>query len=91
MLLDFKSNFRDTNANRNWLQELAIYSQPFYMDQYGYKLRIKAYLDGRDRGKGTHLSLYLSIMKGEYNAILEYGVLVEYNTLLGSKLFNQKT
>jgi len=53
-------------------EEIAIFSQPFYTSQYGYKLRIKAYLNGRDRGKGTHLSLYLIIMKGEYDALLEW-------------------
>ena len=53
-------------------EELAIFSQPFYTSQYGYKLRIKAYLNGRDRGKGSHLSLYLIIMKGEYDALLEW-------------------
>ncbi|EDO49545.1 predicted protein [Nematostella vectensis] len=53
-------------------EELAIFSPPFYTSQYGYKLRLKAYLNGRDRGKGTHLSLYIIIMKGDYDALLEW-------------------
>ena len=57
---------------RNSDEELAVFSLPFYTSQYGYKLRIKAYLNGRDRGKGTHLSLYLIIMKGEYDALLDW-------------------
>ena len=53
-------------------EELAIFSQPFYTSQYGYKLRLKAYLNGRDRGKGTHLSLYVIIMKGEFDGLQEW-------------------
>lgn len=52
--------------------EFAIFSPPFYTSQYGYKLRLKAYLNGRDRGKGSHLSLYIIIMKGDYDALLEW-------------------
>lgn len=53
-------------------EELAIFSPPFYTSQYGYKLRLKAYLNGRDRGKTSHLSLYIIIMKGEYDALLDW-------------------
>ena len=66
-------NFRfQFDAARSSDEEVAIFSQPFYTSQYGYKLRIKVYLNGRDRGKGTHLSLYLIIMKGEYDNLLEW-------------------
>ena len=66
-------NFRQQfEQARNSEEEIAIFSQPFYTSQYGYKLRLKAYLNGRDRGKGTHLSLYLIIMKGEYDALLDW-------------------
>ena len=53
-------------------EDLAIFSPPFYSSQYGYKMRLKAYLQGRDRGKLTHLSLYIIIMKGEYDALLDW-------------------
>ena len=66
---NFRSQFE---LARNSEDELAVFSQPFYTSQYGYKLKIKAYLNGRDRGKGTHLSLYLIIMKGEYDALLDW-------------------
>ena len=47
-------------------------SPPFYTGQYGYKLRAEAFLNGLGLGKGTHLSLYVVIMKGEYDAILPW-------------------
>ncbi len=53
-------------------EDLAIFSPPFYTSQYGYKMRLKAYLQGRDRGKSTHLSLYIIIMKGDYDALLDW-------------------
>ena len=53
-------------------EDLAIFSPPFYTSQYGYKMRLKAYLHGRDRGKSTHLSLYIIIMKGDYDALLDW-------------------
>ncbi|XP_047136080.1 TNF receptor-associated factor 5 isoform X2 [Hydra vulgaris] len=53
-------------------EDKAVYSHPFYTAQYGYKLRIKVYLNGRDRGKGTHISLYLIIMKGDYDNLLDW-------------------
>ena len=54
------------------VDDLAIFSPAFYSSQYGYKMRLKAYLNGRDRGKGTHLSLYIIIMKGDYDALLDW-------------------
>ena len=53
-------------------EETAIFSPAFYTSQYGYKLKLKAYLNGRDRGRGTHLSLYIIIMKGEYDPLLDW-------------------
>ena len=47
-------------------------SPPFYTGHYGYKLRAEAFLNGLGQGKGTHLSLYVVIMKGEYDAILPW-------------------
>ena len=47
-------------------------SPPFYTGQYGYKLRAEAFLCGLGQGKGSHLSLYVVIMKGEYDAILPW-------------------
>ena len=47
-------------------------SPPFYTGQYGYKLRAEAFLNGLGQGKGSHLSLYVVIMKGEYDAVLPW-------------------
>ncbi|XP_028407478.1 TNF receptor-associated factor 2-like isoform X2 [Dendronephthya gigantea] len=47
----------------------ALYSQHFYSAQDGYKMCAKLYMNGDGFGKGTHLSLYFIVMKGEYDSL----------------------
>ena len=51
-------------------QETFIESSPFYRS--GYKFKIGICPNGVDFGKNTHLSVYLLIMKGEYDATLTW-------------------
>ncbi|KAI0237876.1 TNF receptor-associated factor 3 [Lamellibrachia satsuma] len=51
---------------------VSLYSQPFYTDRYGYKMCGRVYLNGDGMGKGTHLSLFFVLMRGEYDALLEW-------------------
>ncbi|XP_030853123.1 TNF receptor-associated factor 1 [Strongylocentrotus purpuratus] len=50
----------------------SIYSPPFYTSQYGYKLCGRVFLMGDGVGKGTHISLFLTIMKGSFDAVLPW-------------------
>nr|XP_058965315.1 TNF receptor-associated factor 4-like [Pocillopora verrucosa] len=53
-----------------------IYSDPFYTktetDGFGYKLRVFIYPNGIGNAKNTHMSVFITIMKGEYDAILPW-------------------
>ena len=51
---------------------MSLYSQPFYTDRYGYKMCGRVYLNGDGMGKGKHLSLFFVLMRGEYDALLEW-------------------
>lgn len=51
---------------------LSLYSQPFYSDQFGYKMCGRVYLQGDGIGKGSHLSFYFVVMRGEYDALLQW-------------------
>jgi len=51
---------------------LSLYSQPFYTGYFGYKMCTRVYLNGDGMGKGTHLSLFFVIMRGEYDALLPW-------------------
>ena len=50
----------------------SIYSPPFYTSRFGYKLCVRAYLDGDGIGHETHLSVFIVVMKGEYDALLPW-------------------
>ena len=50
----------------------AIYSPHFYSSQFGYKMCVRIYINGDGFGKGTHISLFFVVMKGEYDALLPW-------------------
>ncbi|XP_078502168.1 TNF receptor-associated factor 2-like [Lissotriton helveticus] len=45
----------------------ALYSPAFYTGRYGYKVCLKLFLNGDGTGHRSHISLFLVIMKGEYD------------------------
>ena len=51
---------------------ISLYSAPFYTSRQGYKACLRLYMDGDGCGKNTHLSFFLTVMKGEYDALLEW-------------------
>ena len=50
----------------------VFYSTPFYTHQEGYKLRLEVYTNGNGSGAGTHISVYVAIMNGEYDDQLQW-------------------
>ena len=54
--------------------EKVLYSSPFYTGQNttGYKLCLLLYMDGDGSGRSTHLSFFLTLMRGEYDAMLKW-------------------
>ena len=48
---------------------ISLYSAPFYTSRHGYKLCLRLYMDGDGSGKGSHLSFFLTIMRGEFDAL----------------------
>jgi len=51
---------------------LSICSPPFYVGRFGYKVCARLYPNGDGNGKGTHMSAFFVIMKGEYDALLPW-------------------
>ena len=47
----------------------ALYSPPFYIAQYGYKMCAKIYMNGDGFGKGSHLSLFFVVMRGDFDSL----------------------
>ncbi|XP_076471576.1 TNF receptor-associated factor 6-like isoform X2 [Babylonia areolata] len=51
----------------------ALHSQPFYTSPSGgYKLCVRANLNGVDSARGSHLSLFIHFMQGEYDDVLDW-------------------
>ena len=48
----------------------CIFSPPFYTGPHGYKMCMRVYLNGDGTGKGTHVSLFFSIMRSNHDDFL---------------------
>ena len=53
-------------------QQVYFYSPCFYTSRYGYKMCARIYLNGDDMGRGTHISVFFVVMRGQYDAILRW-------------------
>nr|XP_014103140.1 TNF receptor-associated factor 4 isoform X1 [Bactrocera oleae] len=51
---------------------LELVSPPFYTSQYGYKLQASMFLNGNGPGENTHVSVYIKVLPGEYDALLKW-------------------
>lgn len=51
---------------------VELISSPFYTSQFGYKLQASVFLNGNGAGEGTHISVYIKILPGEYDALLKW-------------------
>ncbi|XP_062981636.1 TNF receptor-associated factor 5 [Elgaria multicarinata webbii] len=67
-IVDYKMKKKEAMEGHN----LSIFSQPFYTSRCGYRLSARAYLNGDGSGKGTHVSLYFVVMRGEFDSLLPW-------------------
>lgn len=47
-------------------------SAPFYTSQYGYKMMATLFLNGNGAGEGTYLSIYIKLLPGDFDALLQW-------------------
>ena len=62
-------------------------SPPFYSHPGGYKMFCGVYPNGQGDAKGTHLSLFVYIMRGEYDDQLKW----PFNGVVTIAMFNRRT
>nr|XP_014346563.1 PREDICTED: TNF receptor-associated factor 3-like isoform X2 [Latimeria chalumnae] len=67
-ICDYKHRKQEAVLGRT----LSLYSQPFYTSSAGYKMCVRIYLNGDGMGKGTHLSVFFVVMRGEYDSLLPW-------------------
>ena len=73
------------NTSSSWLIEVTVtefhmrkmynsvyFSPPFYTHKNGYKMRLEVYPNGYGDGKGTHISLFARLLKGENDCNLKW-------------------
>ena len=48
------------------------YSPPFYTHLGGYRMCLKVYANGAGVGKGTHVTVYVYLMRGEFDDLLKW-------------------
>ncbi|CAF1248442.1 unnamed protein product [Rotaria sp. Silwood1] len=53
-------------------RQTSILSPIFYSSPTGYKMRARLFLFGDGNARRTHVSLFFSLMKGEYDAVLKW-------------------
>ena len=63
----------------SWLRNEAVNGQQrsflspcFFTSSCGYKMCARIYLDGDGMGRGTHISVFFVVMRGQYDAILRW-------------------
>ena len=63
-------------SNDNW------YSSPFYTHLGGYRMCLGVYAYGFGDGKGTHVSVYVSLIRGEFDDLFKWPFRGEVTILL---------
>ena len=61
-----------TNFEQHKVASDQWFSPPFYTHPQGYKMCLKVYANGSGKGKGTHLSVYAYLMRGEFDDHLKW-------------------
>lgn len=67
-ITNFMKKRHDSIVGKN----VSLYSPYFYTSQYGYKMRLRVYLNGDGMGKGSHISLFFVVCKGRYDSLLPW-------------------
>ena len=78
IMTDFEGRKKDSEQ---W------FSEPFYANPEGYKMCLRVDPNGSDDGRGTHVSVYVTLMQGEHDDRLKW----PFRGDITIKLLNQET
>ena len=79
--------FTMANFEQHKMDNDQWFSLPFYSHIGGYKMCISVFANGSEAGKGTHVSVFLHIMRGEYDDTLKW----PFHGEVTVQLLNQRT
>lgn len=66
------TNFWERVSKAKTDKETRVESDSFYIGPQGYKMKLAMYPNGTKEAKNAHISLYIALMKGRYDAILPW-------------------
>ena len=67
-----KHEFTMTDFSKRKEFNNEYYSSPFYTRYHGHKLCVEVDANGYRSGKGTHVSVFVTLMAGDYDDLLEW-------------------
>ncbi|XP_031549452.1 TNF receptor-associated factor 4-like isoform X2 [Actinia tenebrosa] len=65
---DYSRKFKEAKAGNN----STLFSPTFTTSKHGYRLCASVCLNGDGKGKGTHMSVFVSVLKGAFDALLKW-------------------
>ncbi|KAK2170373.1 hypothetical protein LSH36_3g20055 [Paralvinella palmiformis] len=68
-ITNFNSKLSEAKSSNKGLE---LKSDSFYAGAYGYKLGVSLFPNGNGTGEGSHLSLYIRVLPGEFDSLLEW-------------------
>jgi len=68
----FPIQFTMTNFEQLKKNDDCWYSPAFYTHPHGYKMCLQVYPNGREAGKGTHVSVYICMMRGDFDNYISW-------------------
>lgn len=84
---DFHKQLRTAKQDDSFVR---LYSEPFFTHKYGYRLKLEVNPNGCKAGKGTHVSVFLHVLRGEYDSILTWPFEWKIKFILLDQKPNQK-
>ena len=65
---DFWTRFQEGKKTKG----AEVHSPPFYTSPCGYKFKVVLFPYGNGSGEGSHLSMYIRLLPGDYDALLKW-------------------
>jgi TNF receptor-associated factor 4 len=65
---DVRKKLREARGTEGF----ELTSDPFYTSETGYKLQASLFLNGNGVGDNTHVSVYVKILPGDYDPLLQW-------------------
>ncbi|XP_064599871.1 TNF receptor-associated factor 6-like [Liolophura sinensis] len=65
-------NFSRLRREAEMGETTVLHSPAFYSSLYGYKMCVRVNLNGVDTARGTHMSIFVHFMQGEFDDVLDW-------------------